>query len=179
VILPSLSSKDYNLSTKVPISHPLAGEILPISTVFKRLEGLISQRFPSLGYGQERNRGAALHQLVCQALGYRDYRDDGQFPDIRHQLLEVKLQTSQTIDLGLVRPDSKDLLDVPQVQGAQIRHCDVRYAVFYAQIVGDDVIITHLFLSTGEDFFGRFPQFQGKVLNKKLQIHLPSNFFCH
>ena len=39
------------------------------------------------------------------------------------------------------------------------------------------VTLTHLFLSTGEKFFTRFPQFQGKVLNKKLQIPLPLNFF--
>jgi len=110
-------------------------------------------------------------------LGYTDYRDDGQFPDVRHQLLEVKLQTSPTIDLGLVRPDSEEALDVPKVKGQQIRHCDVRYALFYATTDGQIVTLTHLFLTTGEKFFTRFPQFQGKVLNKKLQIPLPANFF--
>jgi hypothetical protein len=30
------------------------------------------------------------------------------------------------------------------------------------------VKITHVFLSTGEGFFDRFPQFQGKVLNANL-----------
>ena len=59
----------------------------------------------------------------------------------------------------------------------QIRHCDVRYAVFYAAKDGDQVMLTHLFLTTGEAFFSRFPQFQGKVLNKKLQIPLPIDFF--
>jgi hypothetical protein len=32
-------------------------------------------------------------------------------------------------------------------------------------------------LTTGESFFTRFTQFQGKVLNKKLQIPLPRDFF--
>ena len=41
-------------------------------------------------------------------LGYSRYEDKGQFPDIRHQLLEVKLQTSPTIDLGLVLPSSTE-----------------------------------------------------------------------
>ena len=63
------------------------------------------------------------------------------------------------------------------IQGTQIRHCDVRYAIFYANIAGKSVTFTHFFLTTGEAFFSRFPQFQGKVLNAKLQIPLPADFF--
>jgi len=89
----------------------------------------------------------------------------------------VKLQTSPTIDLGLVRPNSTEALDVPMIEGKQIRHCDVRYAVFYARVRNGQVELTHVFLTTGEGFFNRFTQFQGKVLNAKLQIPLPSDFF--
>lgn len=160
-----------------PTDHPQASELLPISSVYMRLNRLIGRRFPDTGSDQDRNRGAALHRVVCEALGYADYRDDGQFPDVRHQLLEVKLQTSPTIDLGLVRPGSDEPLDVPQIQCRVIRHCDVRYAVFYGRIDGNEVEITHLILTTGEAFFSRFPQFKGKVLNKKLQIPLPAGFF--
>lgn len=129
------------------------------------------------GSDQERNRGAELHRLVCKSLGYSDYRDDGRFPDIRHQLLEVKLQTSPTIDLGLVCPDSKAPLDIPKIEGKQLRHCDVRYVLFYANLKDRVITLTNLYVSTGEAFLKRFPQFQGKVLNKKLQIPLPKNFF--
>jgi hypothetical protein len=87
------------------------------------------------------------------------------------------LQTSPTVDLGLICPDSKELLNVPIINGTHIRHCDVRYALFYAETDGKQVKLTHFFLSTGKSFFTRFPKFQGKVLNKKLQIPLPSNFF--
>ena len=160
-----------------PVGQPGVGTILPVATVFERLASLIGQSFPDSGHDQERNRGADLHRLVCQALGYGDYRDDGRFPDVRHQLVEVKLQTSPTVDLGLVRPDSREPLDVSQIEGRQVRHCDVRYAIFYARIEGGLIILTHFYLSTGEDFFTRFQQFQGKVLNKKLQIPLPRDFF--
>lgn len=160
-----------------PVKHPQACELLSIKVVFERLSGLVGKKFADAGFDQERNRGAALHRLVCTTLGYGSYQDDGQFPDVRHQLLEVKLQTSPTIDLGLVRPISTEALDVPMIQGKQIRHCDVRYAVFYARVGKGQVELTHLFLTTGEGFFGRFPQFQGKVLNAKLQIPLPSDFF--
>src|SRR5208282_4571418 len=168
-------SDSADLRRIVPTSHPQAGELLSIGTLFNRVSGLIGRTF--MDTGQEGSRGAALHELVCKELGYSVYQDDGQFPDIRHQLLEVKLQTSQTIDLGLVRPNSTEPLDVPMIRGVQMRHCDARYAIFYARLQARRVTITHAFLTTGKDFFERFPQFQGKVLNKKLQIPLPSGFF--
>lgn len=160
-----------------PVLHPARGEILPIGKVFERLSPLIGKRFVDAGADQERNRGAALHRLVCEALGYQSYQDDGQFPDVRHQLLEVKLQTSPTVDLGLVMPASTESLDVPNIGGKQIRHCDVRYGIFYGKVVKGMVQLTHFFLTTGAAFFSRFPQFRGKVLNAKLQIPLPDDFF--
>ena len=160
-----------------PVLHPAAGSLLSIKELFARLATLVGKRFADAGADQERNRGAALHRLVCKALGYSSYQDDGQFPDVRHQLLEVKLQTSPTIDLGLVTPESREPLDVPMIDSKQIRHCDVRYGIFYGE-VGDGMIeVTHFFLTTGADFFTRFPQFRGKVLNAKLQIPLPADFF--
>lgn len=89
----------------------------------------------------------------------------------------MKLQTSPTIDLGLVTPESVDPLDVPMIDGQQIRHCDVRYGIFYGVITNGSVALTHFFLTTGAAFFTRFPQFQGNVLNTKLQIPLPAGFF--
>ena len=112
-----------------PINHPKLGELLPIGTIFERLTTLVGKSFGDAGSDQERNQGAAPHRMVCAALGYASYQDDGQFPDIRHQLLEVKLQRSPTIDLGLVCPNSTEPLDVPMIQSTQIRHCDVRYAM--------------------------------------------------
>ena len=160
-----------------PINHPKDGQLLPIAELFERLCPLLGTTFPASGWDQERNRGATLHRLVCERLGYADYRDDGRFPDVRQQLLEVKLQTSPTIDLGLICPDSTDALDVPKIGGRQVRHCDVRYALFYAKRDRDDVQLTHLFLTTGEGLFPRFPKFQGKGLNTKLQLSLPADFF--
>lgn len=159
-----------------PTDHPKMGRILPIAEVFARLRGLIGRTFADAGRDQERNRGAALHRIVCEALGFADYRDDGQFPDVKAQLVEVKLQTAQTIDLGLVAPDSTEPLDMPQIAGVQLRHCDVRYAIFQATTDGQEVTIRRVYLTTGTDFFGRFPRFGGKVLNRKLQIPLGAIF---
>ncbi len=156
---------------------PTSTSLLPITEIFERLKSLIGYRFPNVGYDQERSRGADLHQLVCSQLGYRVCQDTGSFPDLPHQLLEVKLQTSPTIDLGLVLPSSQETLDTPQIGGYQIRYCDVRYAIFYAQTDDVWVKLTHFYLTTGEAFFEHFPQFQGNVVNKKLQIPLPDDFF--
>jgi hypothetical protein len=160
-----------------PISIPSASQLLPIHAIFEALKGIVGCKLDDAGSDQERNRGAELHRLVCQRLGYSSYADNGRFPDIRNQLLEVKLQTSPTIDLGLVLPSSTDPLDGVIVDGIEIRHCDIRYALFHGITDGTRVTIKHFYLTTGADFFGRFQQFAGKVLNKKLQIPLPSGFF--
>lgn len=171
-------SADVTLSAAdSPIDDPEKRTLLTIAEIFQRLSPLVGQSFPDPGTDQERNRGAALHGMVCRALGYRHYEDTGQFPDVRHQLLEVKLQTSPTIDLGLVLPDSREPVDVQNLGGHQPRHCDTRYAMFYAKTDGQFVQLTHLFVSTGADFFTRFRRFEGKVSNRKLQIPLPRDFF--
>ena len=124
----------------------------------------------------EPGRGAALHAEVCRVLGY-PYRDSGDFPDLTHQLLEVKLQTSPTIDLGLVEPSSTMPLSLRAALGVQVQHRDVRYALFYGTTDGTTVTIHNLFLTTGADFFARFPRFEGNIQNTKIQIPLPSGFF--
>lgn len=172
----SLISKQIRLSP-FPTEYPTENSLYPIKVIFEKLKPLIGEKFDDPGYDQERNRGSGLHKLVCKALSYKSYKDDGRFPDICNQLLEVKLQMSPTIDLGLVCPNSDDILDFPKMKDKQIHHCDVRYALFYANTDGKKVRLTHLYVVSGESFFLRFPQFQGKVLNKKIQIHLPTDFF--
>lgn len=160
-----------------PTDFPTKDNLLPIRIIFENLKRLVGKTFEDNGYDQERNRGAGLHELVCKVLGYDAYLDNGRFPDLINQLIEVKLQTSPTIDLGLISPNSTDILDIPKIDGVKVRHCDVRYAIFYGKTDGKNVQLTNLFLTTGEKFFDRFPQFQGKVINAKIQIPLPRDFF--
>ena len=160
-----------------PVNDPVAGHIMPISEIHNHLSRLIGRKFPDAGHDQERNRGAYLHRLVCEKLGFASYHDDGRFPDIRHQLLEVKLQTSTTIDLGLVAPNNTDPLDMPALDRHTIRNCDVRYAIFHATTNGSEVNIRRLYVTTGEQLFDRFPRFEGNVVNRKIQISLPGDFF--
>ena len=147
---------------------------LPIPALYKKLLKLVGQRLSDPGLDQERNRGAALHRAVCKVLDIGEYCDTGTCPDVAEQLLELKLQTSPTIDLGLISPDdSTPLTFLPAV-----RHSDVRYAVFYGAIVGRQVKLDHLVLTLGKDFFKFFQRFEGNVVNAKLQIPLPADFFA-
>lgn len=171
-----LSTGDINLAGCSPVDQPSAISLMPIHSVYEKLSQVIGASFPDPGHDQERNRGAALHRIVCKVLGYSSYKDDGRFPDVKHQLLEVKLQTSPTIDLGLVCPNESVRLDIENIDDHQIRRCDVRYAIFYANIANGMVNITNFYLSTGKDFFQRFPRFEGKVINGKIQLTLPANF---
>ena len=173
----TIFSEHINLHGVKPTGYPTEDSLYSISEIYTKLKKIVGIQFNDAGADQERNRGADLHRIVCEALGYSNYADNGQFPDIRNQLLEVKLQTSPTIDLGLVCPDSSLALDIPSIGGVKLRHKDVRYSLFYGVIQNGIVEITNFYLTTGERFFSRFPQFQGKVLNKKLQIPLPKNFF--
>ena len=161
-----------------PSAQPEPGILYSIRDIFDRLSALVGTPFPDPGHNQERLRGAALHRLACAALGYANYQDNGQFPDIRHQLLEVKLQTSPTIDLGLVLPNSvSPIRDVHPIGPLQPRHCDTRYALFGAEIRSGHVWLTQLFVVSGADFFGYFRQFQGKVQSGKIQLPLPRSLF--
>jgi len=169
---------DVNLSpTSSPIGEPECGLLLTVGSIFQKLSPLVGATFADPGMDQERNRGAALHRLICERLGYKSYEDNGQFPDIRHQLLEVKLQTSPTIDLGLVLPNSNEHLDIQALGHHHPRHSDTRYAMFFAKTDGVRVTLTNLYVTTGADFFKRFRRFEGKITNGKIQIPLPRNFF--
>ena len=176
-LIPFLNEKPIFHQNLSPINDPQPNELLPIKEVFSRLSPLIGCKFTDPGIDQERNRGEGLHRLVCEYLGYCKYEDTGQFPDIRHQLLEIKLQTSPTIDLGLVLPSSNDNVDIQRLGNYHPKHRDTRYAIFCAHTDGSFVTLTHLYVTTGANFFSRFRQFEGRVNNGKIQIPLPKNFF--
>jgi hypothetical protein len=146
--------------------------ILPIDMLFAKLVKIVGLTINNPGIDQERNRGGVLHKTVCQTLGCR-VSDCGQFPDVLEQLLEIKLQTAPTIDLGLISPDSAE----PIEQMPEFAHRDVRYAVFYGTMVGSGVCIKHLVLVAGAEFFNIFQRFEGKVTNTKLQLPLPTTLF--
>lgn len=158
-----------------PVDIPHYGEIIPIKTVYELLLPIVGETIDKKTITQERNRGMELQRIVCQKLGYQDYADDGQYPDIRNQLIEVKLQTSPTIDFGLHSPTSDEI--VVETESKQFRDNDIRYVIFRGTTSDDGITLNQLFVVTGKDFTDHIPLFGGKVQNSKIQIPLPPDFF--
>lgn len=158
-----------------PNEFPKRNQLLRISEVYRRLLPMVGSTINYLDAVQERNRGAELHALICGHLGYSCFDDDGTYPDIVNQLLEIKLQTSPTIDLGLHSPeDGKPIAKVGQTT---FFSQDIRYAIFNGLVLGNRVELHNLYLVTGDDFSTYFPLFQGRGTNKKIQLPLPYDFF--
>lgn len=91
----------------------------------KRLKCLIGAEFES---ASTKNRGQALERKVLDLLGYPyDEKEQlyGAFPDIRNQLLEVKVQDSPTVDLGKFSPEFEEMV----VEDLNISTYDIRYLI--------------------------------------------------
>ena len=147
--------------------------ILPIAALFEKLETIVGQSFTDPGDDQERLRGAEVHRLVCHALGMPNYYDPGDFPDVPDQLVEIKLQTASTVDLGVVVPSSTEKISAVSLY----RHCDVRYAIFYASIIDRTVTVNYLVLVNGLDFFKFYRRFGGNTVNSKRQLRLSDSIW--
>lgn len=162
--------------------HPMQVGAMPgrglmsIEGLAAELQPLVGKEFSDPGATQERLRGQQLHVAVCEALRYDAYADSGQHPDLPNQLLEIKLQMSPTIDLGLVDPASEEPL--PEPFPTPLRVADVRYAVFGASKPTPQTFrIDSAHLVPGAKFYQVFEPMGGLGTNKKLQIRLPREWF--
>lgn len=166
-----------NLSRVNPNAYPTRDSLLPIAELYQRLVGLEGYKFDYISATQERNRGAVIHSAVCRALGYSIYDDDGRYPDLCNQLLEIKLQTSPTIDLGLHSPE--DGCCILSYCGKDFFSEDIRYAIFDGIVnqARGTVMIDKVYITNGLNFTQTFPLFQGKKQNAKIQLLLPPDFF--
>lgn len=177
----TVSVRDYiehpsiNLLRTSPNSKPRPEELRSISQIYEALLPIVGSSIAYIGAGQERNRGAELHKLICEHLGYSEYQDDGTYPDIANQLLEIKLQTSPTIDLGLHSPE--DGACIMKVRGHCFYSEDIRYVIFDGEVIGCHIKLKCLYIVNGRDFTKHFPLFKGKGQNAKLQLPLPQDFF--
>lgn len=168
------STGPLDLRSVSPVAQPSRGKVLNVEAIYNTLLPLVGERFRDPGATQERNRGTVVHRRACELLGLGKFADNGQFPDVLCQGLEVKLQLARTVDLGLELPNAAT--PVASLNGV-LAVRDTRYAIFYGDREGDEFVLTTLVVSTGADFFNEFRQFGGKVSNSKLQLRLPSDWF--
>ncbi len=139
------------------------------------LRPLIGRKFDNLGSGQERLIGQALEKEIIKTLGYPSYQqtDIGDYPDLLHQLIEVKFQFRDTIDLGKYLPNDLRAIQAPWNKW-EISPQEIRYVVAlmkqdkYLNFFVDSIVIT-----SGGMFDNYFSISEGS--NFKLQISIPTS----
>lgn len=157
------------------LDEPSLDNIIPIENLGTTLEPLIGLQLPYGRKTDERKRGDVLHQQISKLLCYEFGKDNGQFPDIPNQLLEVKFQTSPTIDLGLHQPNSSAIIN--SKWATQFTLSMARYLIISGEVIAGSFTITSFHLCSGKEFYNHFTRFEGMITNEKLQIPFPLSLF--
>lgn len=119
-----------------------------------------------------KRRGQSLEKLVLELLGYVIKEKEllaGGFPDIRNQLLEVKVQDSPTVDLGKYSPEKEEIV----MKGSPLTTFDVRYLI--ALTNPKTQIIEGVILTPGERLGDIFSYASSE--SYKCQRTIPISFF--
>lgn len=130
---------------------------------------LIGQKLESAA---TKNRGQALERKVLELLGYTTNESEllfGAFPDIRNQLLEVKVQDSPTVDLGKYSPEIEEIV----IPNLKISTHDIRYLI--ALTNQETEIIEGIILAPGEKLGEVFSYVSDQ--SYKCQKSIPMKFF--
>lgn len=125
-----------------------------------------------LGAAATKNRGQALERMVLELLGYTIKENEllyGAFPDIRNQLLEVKVQDSPTVDLGKFSPEKEEFV----IEEKNITTFDVRYLIALTNPKTE--IIEGIILTPGERLGDIFSYVSSQ--SYKCQRTIPMSFF--
>ena len=117
--------------------------------------------------------GQTLEKEIIKALGYQSYQqtDTGDYPDLLHQLIEVKFQFRGTIDLGKHLPT--DPLPIKAIWNKWgITPREIRYIVaLMEQDIHGNFIVDSIVITSGEKFNEYFSISEGT--NFKIQIPVP------
>jgi hypothetical protein len=119
-----------------------------------------------------KNRGQALERMVLELLGYTVKENEllyGAFPDIRNQLLEVKVQDSPTVDLGRFSPEREEVV----IEEKNLTTFDVRYLIALTNPKTE--IIEGIILTPGERLGDIFSYVSSE--SYKCQRNIPMSFF--
>ncbi|GAB2616266.1 type II restriction endonuclease [Emticicia sediminis] len=119
-----------------------------------------------------KNRGQALERMVLELLGYIIKENEllyGAFPDIRNQLLEVKVQDSPTVDLGRFSPEREEFV----IEEKNLTTFDVRYLIALTNPKTE--IIEGIILTPGERLGDIFSYVSSE--SYKCQRNIPMSFF--
>lgn len=161
----SFEPSKQNMAEEPSINEIYSVEILK-EHVAKKLIGI------RLESAATKTRGQALERVVLDLLGYN--QDDagllaGGFPDIKNQLLEVKVQDAQTVDLGRFSPEKEETI----VQENSITTFDIRYLIALTNPKTE--VIEGVILAPGEKLGELFSYVSNE--SYKCQRTIPMSFF--
>lgn len=154
---------------------PTPAFFLTHNEIAQALRTLVGTEFANLGTGQERSMGQTLEKEIIKALGYQSYQqtDTGNYPDLLHQLIEVKFQFRDTIDLGKHLPTDPLPIKAPWNKWG-ISPREIRYVVaLMEQGVYNNFVVDSIVITSGEKFNEYFSISEGT--NFKIQIPIPSS----
>ena len=161
---------DYNPPKSGMVEEPVIRELYSIGLIKEMVaKKLIGQK---LDAAATKNRGQALERMTLELLGYKVQENDllfGGFPDIKNQLLEVKVQDSPTVDLGKFSPENEEMV----VESENLTTFDVRYLI--ALTNPNTEIIEGIILSPGEKLGELFSYVSDQ--SYKCQRSIPMSFF--
>lgn len=161
---------DYSAPKSGMVSEPDIQNLFSITLIKKIVaEKLIGLK---LDAASTKNRGQALEKKVLELLGYEAKENEllyGAFPDIRNQLLEVKVQDTQTVDLGKFSPEKEEIV----IAESKLTTFDVRYLIALTNPKTE--IIEGIILSPGEKLGEIFSYVSNE--SYKCQRSIPMTFF--
>jgi hypothetical protein len=152
----TLDLADGEPLANAPADPALVYALQEMALLVKPLMGMDAPRDEGNRVLEVRPKGHWFEFEVAKSLGYHYPPGAGLFPDIRHQLLEVKHHTgkSVTIDFGHHHPGSEELIDARWNEKAKARVCDIRYLIALAP--PPEFNVTVMVLATGNEINSLF-----------------------
>lgn len=133
-------------------------------TVASKLIGM------KLDAADTKTRGQQLERIVISLLGYNTtIRLVGGYPDVPNQLLEVKIQDTQTVDLGRYSPQFEEIIN----NELNLTTLDVRYLIALTNSTTNE--IEGIVLTSGEFLGNKFTYVSDT--SYKCQRSIPMPFF--
>lgn len=161
---------DYTSPDSGMIEEPEVNEVFSIELIKKMVaEKLIGKKLVAAA---TKTRGQALERMALELLGYKVEQSEllfGGFPDIKNQLLEVKVQDSPTVDLGKFSPEKEEIV----IKGTNLTTFDVRYLIALTDPKTE--IVEGIILSPGEKLGEVFSYVSDQ--SYKCQRSIPIEFF--
>lgn len=169
----SLDLADGDPLANAPADPNLLFTLEEIAILLKPLMGVDAPRDEGGRILEVRPKGHWFEFEVAKRLGYHYPPGAGLFPDLRHQLLEVKHHTgkSVTIDFGHHHPGSKDVIEARWNEKVRARVCDIRYLIALAP--PPDHRVSVMVLATGAEINNIFGVSPTKTIKYQLGIPNP------